>query len=141
MASINVVPYIDVMLVLLVIFMITTPLLSQGIKVDLPKIPSKPLQNNPENKSGIGNLIISVDIAGNFYINYGENQDQPISTTDLVNHVNALLKYQPGIPVLVRGDTNTPYGRVAGLMALLQGAGVESVGMITEPPEPGQPLQ
>lgn len=141
MSEINVVPYIDVMLVLLVIFMITAPLLSQGIKVDLPKVPSKPLPPSPVNQSGIDNLIISVDVGGNFYINYGENQDQPVSATDLAARVSALLKYQPGIPVMVRGDTNTPYGRVAGLMALLQGAGVDSVGMITEPPELERPSQ
>jgi len=131
MADINVVPYIDVMLVLLVIFMITTPLLSQGVKVDLPQVPSKPLQTE-HNKEPV---IITVDAAGNFYINYGEDQDKPISTEALANRVNALLKYQPGIPVLVGADTNVPYGRVIGLMALLQNAGVPSVGMITEPPE------
>jgi len=80
-------------------------------------------------------VIINVDAAGNFYINYGEDQDKPISAEDLANRVNALLKYQPSIPVLVGGDTNVPYGRVIGLMALLQSAGVPSVGMITEPPE------
>ncbi len=131
MSEINVVPYIDVMLVLLVIFMITAPLLSQGVKVDLPKVPSKPLQTE-QNKEPV---IINVDAAGNFYINYGEDQDKPIGAEDLANRVNALLKYQPGIPVLVGGDTNVPYGRIVGLMALLQSAGVPSVGMITEPPE------
>ena len=131
MSEINVVPYIDVMLVLLVIFMITAPLLSQGVKVDLPKVPSKLLQTE-QNKEPV---IINVDAAGNFFINYGEDQDKPITAKDLANRVNALLKYQPGIPVLVGGDTNVPYGRVVGLMALLQSAGVPSVGMITEPPE------
>mgnify|MGYP001992079965 CR=1 FL=1 len=131
MADINVVPYIDVMLVLLVIFMITVPLLSQGVKVDLPQVPSKPLQAE-QNKEPV---IINVDVTGNFYINYGEDQDKPISAVDLANRVNALLKYQPGISVLVGGDTNVPYGRVVGLMALLQGAGVPSIGMITESPE------
>lgn len=130
MSEINVVPYIDVMLVLLVIFMITAPLLSQGIKVELPQAPSKPLQQ--EDKEPV---IVNVDAAGNFYINYGENQDSPIAPGELVNRVNALLKYQPGIAVLVGGDKDVPYGRVVQLMALLQNAGVPSVGMITEPPE------
>lgn len=130
MSEINVVPYIDVMLVLLVIFMITAPLLSQGIRVELPKAPSKPLQQVDKEP-----VIVNVDAAGNFYINYGENQDSPIAPAELVNRVNALLKYQPGIPVLVGGDKDVPYGRVVQLMALLQNAGVPSVGMITEPPE------
>ncbi len=132
MSEINVVPYIDVMLVLLVIFMITAPLLSQGVKVDLPQVPSKILQTE-QNKEPV---IINVDAAGNFFINYGEDQDKPVSAEDLANRVNALLKHNPeGIPVLVGGDTNVPYGRIVGLMALLQSAGVPSVGMITEPPE------
>ena len=130
MSEINVVPYIDVMLVLLIIFMITAPLLTQGVKVDLPQAPSRPLEQHDKEP-----VIVNVDAAGNFYINYGENQDEPISAKELVNRVNALLKYQPGIPVLVGGDRAVPYGRVVELMALLQNAGVPSVGMITETPE------
>ena len=130
MSEINVVPYIDVMLVLLVIFMITAPLLTQGVKVDLPEVPSRPLEQSDKDP-----VIVNVDASGNFFINYGENQDRPITAADLVNRINALLKYQPGIPVLVGGDQAVPYGRVVELMALLQGAGVSSVGMITESPE------
>jgi biopolymer transport protein TolR len=130
MSEINVVPYIDVMLVLLIIFMITAPLLTQGIKVDLPEVPSRVVEQTDKEP-----VIINVDAAGNYYINYGENQDKPVSAADLLNRVNALLKYQPGIPVLVGGDQAVPYGRVAQLMSLLQSAGVPSVGMITESPE------
>ncbi|NIN36381.1 MAG: protein TolR [Gammaproteobacteria bacterium] len=130
MSEINVVPYIDVMLVLLIIFMITAPLLTQGIKVDLPEVPSKVVEATDKEP-----VIINVDAAGNYYINYGENQDKPVAAADLLNRVNALLKYQPGIPVLVGGDQAVPYGRVAQLMSLLQSAGVPSVGMITESPE------
>ncbi len=130
MSEINVVPYIDVMLVLLVIFMITTPLLSQGVRVDLPQVPSRPLEEQSKDP-----VIVSVDSEGDFYITFGENQDDPVSPDDLVNRVGALLKYRPGIPVFIKGDRNVPYGRVVGLMALLQGAGVPSIGMITEPPE------
>ena len=130
LSEINVVPYIDVMLVLLVIFMVTAPLLSQGVRVDLPQAPSEPLP--PAEKEPV---IINVDKAGNFFINYGENQDQPVSPEILLNRVSALLKYQPGIPVLVGGDTDVPYGRVIQVMALLQQAGVPAVGMITDPPE------
>ena len=130
MSEINVVPYIDVMLVLLVIFMITTPLLSQGVKVDLPQAPSSPLPPNEKEP-----VIVEVDKSGNFFINYGENQDQPVSAEVLVNRVSALLKYQPGIPVLIGGDANVPYGQVVQVMTLLQQAGVSSVGMMTDPPE------
>ncbi len=130
LSEINVVPYIDVMLVLLIIFMITAPLLSQGVKIDLPQVPSEALpasDNDP--------VIISVDAAGNFFINYGENQDEPVSPEVLVNRVGALMKYRPKLPVLVKGDTSVDYGRVVQVMALLQGAGVKGIGLITEPPQ------
>ena len=130
MSEINVVPYIDVMLVLLIIFMITAPLLSQGVKIDLPQVPSEPLpasDNDP--------VIVSVDAAGNFFINYGEDPDQPVSAEVLVNRVGALVKYRPKLPVLVKGDAGVNYGRVVQAMALLQGAGVKGIGLITEPPE------
>ncbi len=130
MSEINVVPYIDVMLVLLIIFMVTAPLLSQGVKVDLPQAPSAPLLLNEKEP-----VIVNVDKNGNFFINYGENQDAPVAPNILVNRVAALLKYQPGIPVLVGGDTNVPYGQIIQLMTLLQKAGAPSVGMITDPPE------
>ena len=129
-SEINVTPLVDVMLVLLIIFMITAPLLTQGIKVDLPEVPSRVVEQTDKEP-----VIINVDAAGNYYINYGENQDKPVAAADLLNRVNALLKYQPGIPVLVGGDQAVPYGRVAQLMSLLQSAGVPSVGMITESPE------
>ena len=130
MSEINVVPYIDVMLVLLIIFMITAPLLSQGVKVDLPQVSSKPVEQSDKDP-----VIINVDKDGNFYIAYGENSDQPVTPEELINRVNALLKYQPGIPILVGGDKNVPYGKVVELMALLQRAEVPTVGMITESPE------
>jgi len=130
MSEINVVPYIDVMLVLLIIFMITAPLLSQGVKVDLPEVDSKPIEHSDKEP-----VIVNVDAAGNFYITFGENSDKPVTPDELINRVNALLKYQPGIPVLVGGDKAVPYGKVVELMALLQRAGVPTVGMITEPPE------
>ena len=130
MSAINVVPYIDVMLVLLIIFMITAPLLSQGVKVDLPQAPSEPMPAEDREP-----VVISVDSAGNFFINYGENQDQPIDPQTLANRVSALLKYQPGIPVYLKGDQSVPYGRVVEAMAMLQRVGVKGVGLITDPPE------
>lgn len=129
-SEINVVPYIDVMLVLLIIFMITAPLLSQGVKVDLPQVPSQAMP--PTDKEPV---VVSVDAAGKFFINYGDNQDQPVTANTLANRINALIKYQPGIPVFVKGDTSVPYGRVVELMALLQSAGVDGVGLVTESPE------
>jgi biopolymer transport protein TolR len=130
MSEINVVPYIDVMLVLLVIFMITAPLLAQGVKVDLPKAPAKPLE-----RSDVEPLVVVVDADGEFYIQFGENQDQPVDPVTLVNRVNAVMRHRPNVPVLVRGDKNVPYGDVVFVMSLLQRAGVPSVGLMTEPPE------
>jgi biopolymer transport protein TolR len=130
MSEINVVPYIDVMLVLLIIFMITAPLLSQGVDVQLPQVPSKPMP--PHDREPV---VISVDGAGNFYINWGENQDRPVDPATLANRVAALRKYQEGIPVFVKGDRSVPYGRVVELMAMLQRAGVEGVGLVTDPLE------
>ncbi len=131
MSEINVVPYIDVMLVLLVIFMITAPLLAQGVKVDLPQVASEPLQGRVEEP-----LIVSVDAAGNAFLNYGEGKDNPIDAETLVNRVNALLRRNPGLSVLVKGDKDAAYGDVVRIMALLQSAGTHSVGLITIPPEP-----
>ncbi len=133
MSDINVVPYIDVMLVLLVIFMITAPLLSQGVKVELPHAPSEPLERRNEEP-----LIVSVDRAGRPYLNYGEGQSTPLDAETLVNRVNALLRHRPGIQVLVKGDRNAAYGEVVKVMALLQQAGAPSVGLMTEPPEPSE---
>ena len=130
MSQINVVPYIDVMLVLLIIFMITAPLLSQGVKVDLPQVPSEPMPQADKEP-----VVVSVDKKGDFYINYGADQDKPVTAQVLTNRIGALLKYQPGIPVYVKGDAGVPYGRVVTAMALLQRAGVKGIGLVTEPPE------
>lgn len=130
MSEINVVPYIDVMLVLLIIFMVTAPLLSQGIKVDLPQTPSEPLPPNEKEP-----VIVNIDKNGSVFINYGEDQDKPVTAKVLINRVNALLKYQPDIPVLIGGDATVPYGQVVQVMSLLQRAGVPSVGMMTDPPQ------
>ena len=131
MSEINVVPYIDVMLVLLVIFMITTPLLTQGVKVDLPRTPAEILELEKQDV-----LVVIVDAVGNFYITFGDDQDKPIDAQTLVNRVNALLRHRPEIPVLVRGDKDAAYGDVVVAMALLQRAGAPSVGLMTESPEP-----
>ena len=130
-SEINVVPFIDVMLVLLVIFMITTPLLTQGVKVDLPKTAAKalpPQQQEP--------LIVSVDAAGNFYLNIADKPNVPMTSRALSNLVTTQLASgaaQEQRPVLVKGDKNTNYGKVVEAMALLQQAGAKSVGLMTEP--------
>ena len=131
MAEINVVPYIDVMLVLLIIFMITAPMLTQGVQVDLPKADANPV-DAPEN---LEPLVISVDAEGAYYASVGDNQDQSIGAQELVARVSAVLRRNPQTPVMVKGDSSASYGQVVGAMALLQKAGVPNVGLITQRPE------
>ena len=130
MAEINVVPYIDVMLVMLVIFMITAPLLTQGVKVDLPEASAEPI-DDPDNEP----LVVSVDAGGNLYLNVGESPEDAITEDDLVQVVAAVLRREPRKSVLVRGDHAVDYGAVITAMVLLQQAGVPNVGLVTEPPE------
>ena len=128
MSEINVVPYIDVMLVLLIIFMITAPLLTQGIKVDLPKAGAEPLPSE-DNKP----LILSVDARGNLYLNIGKDEESPLGEEEVIRRVGIVLSQQPKTPVLVKADQSVPYGRVVSGMVLLQQAGAEKVGFITDP--------
>lgn len=130
-ADINVVPFIDVILVLLIIFMVTTPLLTQGVKVDLPKTQAKALTEQEKEP-----LIVTVDATGNFYLNLADKPNQPITARTLTSLVtNQLAAQQTGEqrPVLVRGDKNVNYGKVVEAMVLLQQAGAKSVGLITQP--------
>ena len=129
-AEINVVPYIDVMLVLLIIFMITAPLLQQGVEIDLPQASANPLP--PEQRDPV---ILTVNKIGEYYLNIGEHIDDPISEEVLVHRVAAVLKYQPETPVMVRGDKNVSYGSVTNAMVLLQTAGVDKVGLMTDQPD------
>ena len=124
MSDINVVPYIDVMLVLLVIFMITAPLLSQGVKVDLPKAAARPVENQDRET-----LVVTVDRAGQYFLD-----DRRISPEELRKKVAAILRLRPETPVLIRGDRQVDYGQVVKAMTLLQAAGAPSVGLLTEPP-------
>jgi biopolymer transport protein TolR len=132
MGEINVVPYIDVMLVLLVIFMITAPLLSQGVKVDLPQADSQPIP--PDDREP---LVVSVDAFGAFYLSLGEDPQAPLDAERLLAQLGAVLQREPGRPVYVKGDRHVAYGKVVELMALIQSAGVPSVGLMTESPEEG----
>jgi biopolymer transport protein TolR len=131
MSDINVVPFIDVMLVLLVIFMITTPLLTQGVKVELPKTSASAIDNKQKEP-----LIVTVDSSGNYYFNLADKPGQPITARTLSHLVSTMLTTQQGAelrPVLVRGDKNVNYGKVVEAMVLLQQAGAKSVGLITQP--------
>lgn len=131
MAEINVVPYIDVMLVLLIIFMITAPLLTQGVNVNLPKVDSKPIEQEDNNEP----VIVSIDRDGNFYIDSGGDPKEPVSSSVLASKVAAFIRHNPQQPVYIKGDGDVAYRRVVAVMALLQKAGVPNVGMITDPPE------
>ena len=132
-SEMNVVPYIDVMLVLLIIFMVTAPLLTQGIKVDLPKAAAEPLAE--ELLRDHQPLIMSVDAQGRMYLNIGDNKDSPIDDDTVVQRVSAVLRREPETPVLVKADRNVPYGEVVNGMVLLQEAGAAKVGFITDPAE------
>lgn len=133
MAEINVVPYIDVMLVLLVIFMITAPLLTQGIQVTLPEAQAKKL---PESEKPP--LIISVDAHGLYYLNAGDHPNEPMDQKQLLIQVNAYQKLarEKGYTrqVYVKGDRHVSYGKVVQAMVLLQRAGVDHVGLLTKQP-------
>lgn len=132
MAEINVVPYIDVMLVLLIIFMVTAPLLTQGIEVELPKVGAQPL--DPEDYMDGEALVLSVDREGRLYLNFGE-PGEPITAAVATERATALLNRGPDRPVLVRADARASYGDVAQAMRVLQDAGAGQVGMVTDPEE------
>jgi biopolymer transport protein TolR len=127
MGEINVVPYIDVMLVLLIIFMVTAPMLSQGIKVDLPKAAAEPMPADVEP------LVLSVDAGGGMYLNIGDPQAS-LGPDRVLELVSAVLRREPARPVLVKADRAVEYGRVVEGMVLLQQAGAQKVGFATESP-------
>ncbi|MAT94820.1 MAG: protein TolR [Halioglobus sp.] len=128
MSEINVVPYIDVMLVLLIIFMVTAPMLMQGVKVELPEASADPVENQDSEP-----LIVSVDAAGQLYLNLGEEK-QVLSLPTIRDRVGKVLRRNRDKPVLVWGDRNVPYGQVVEVMVALQEAGAPSVGLVTEDP-------
>ncbi len=129
MGEINVVPYIDVMLVLLVIFMVTAPLLTQGIEVELPQAAAEPIEDVPNSPP----LVLSVDREGNFYINVGDDEDKPTTAQAVIERVGIVLRQSPETPMLVKADRNVPYGNVVGAMVVLQQAGVDNIGFVTDP--------
>ncbi len=129
MSEINVVPYIDVMLVLLIIFMVTAPLLSTGVTVNLPQAGSEPLAADEEEP-----FVITVDEQGRYFLN--DDEDEVASEREIEIKARAVLQRNPGLPFLVRGDRKANYEYVVQAMVLLQKAGVDSVGLVTDPPEP-----
>jgi biopolymer transport protein TolR len=130
MAEINVVPYIDVMLVLLVIFMITAPLLTQGVKVNLVEADAKPVESDTKRP-----FVVSVESDGRLSITYDDDRIQQVDEQELLQKSTAIIKNNPGIPVLIKGDRAVVYDRVVQAMVILQQAGAPSVGLITQPPE------
>ncbi len=130
MSEINVVPYIDVMLVLLVIFMVTAPMLTQGVKVDLPETTSEPIQSD----KNVESIVVSVDSNGAYFMEIGGDSSQPMALETVRDRVEKILAQRTDREVLVRGDENVGYGIVVRLMAQLQAAGASNVGLITEAP-------
>jgi biopolymer transport protein TolR len=131
MGEINVVPYIDVMLVLLIIFMITAPLLTQGVQVELPDADASAI--TPEDLRNREPLVLSVDREGRFYVNVGGNEDRPVDEATVKKRVGVVLARDADTPVLVKADERVPYGRVVQGMAILQQAGARKIGFLTDP--------
>lgn len=129
-AEINVVPYIDVMLVLLIIFMVTAPMLMQGVQVELPEASADPVENQDSEP-----LIVSVKSNGELFLNLGSGKEQSLSLATIKQRVSVVIRRNPKKPVLVWGDRAVAYGEVVTLMAALQEAGAPSVGLVTESPQ------
>lgn len=130
MSEINVVPYIDVMLVLLVIFMITAPLVTQGVNVELPSANSDPLDIQHTDP-----VVITVQTDGSYYMDIGKEVEEARSLKDVRSTLEKIIKNKPDTPVLVSGDREVRYAAVIELMAALQQAGVINLALLTEPPQ------
>ena len=129
LAEINVVPYIDVMLVLLVIFMVTAPMLMQGVEVDLPDADAAPVKDQDAEP-----LIVSINDRGQLFLNIGAGEKQALELATIRQRVAAVLRRTPDKPVLVWGDQKVAYGDVVLVMNALQEAGAPTVGLVTESP-------
>jgi biopolymer transport protein TolR len=135
MAEINVVPYIDVMLVLLIVFMVTAPLLTQGLRVDLPPAASQPLEFDENRES----LVISITAENEFYLSLGataEDQQQAVTLETVADQVGRIVNANPGIQIFVEGDDRAGYGSFIRLMTVLQNAGIDSPNLVTRPLDP-----
>ena len=131
MGEINVVPYIDVMLVLLIIFMVTAPLLTQGVKVDLPRAGAEPL--DPSLTKNSNPLVLSIDREGRLYLNVGSNPREALDAVTVETRTAAALRRNPDLPVLLKADYRIEYGQVMSVMVLLQRAGAKKVGFVSQP--------
>ncbi|MES2673343.1 MAG: protein TolR [Pseudomonadota bacterium] len=131
MADINVVPYIDVMLVLLIVFMVAAPMMSQGVKVDLPKASAEPIDTKDQEP-----INVSVKKDGTYYIDLGGDPDKPRKLVEVKAIVSKVLSQKPDTLVFVQGDRSVQYGVIVTLMSELKSAGAASVGLITDPPAP-----
>jgi len=133
MSEINVVPYIDVMLVLLVIFMATAPLLTQGVVVDLPEAPSEPIEDTENDP-----LVVSMRSDGAIFMNLGmqdaEDEGTRVTVFSLQEQAGKILRARTEAPVYIKADHSLDYGEVVSVMTVLQKAGAKSVGLITDPP-------
>ncbi|MGM0953226.1 MAG: protein TolR [Pseudomonadota bacterium] len=134
MAEINVVPYIDVMLVLLIIFMVTAPMLIQGVQVDLPETTSEPISQDKD----VEPITVSVDSNGAYFLDIGDKESEPMSLDEVREQVSKILSQRTNAEVLVRGDEYVDYGMVVRLMAELQAAGASGIGLITDAPDDNQ---
>ncbi len=126
--EINVVPYIDVMLVLLIIFMITAPLIQQGVEIDLPQAPAEPIEEN-----NLQRIVLTVDEQGRYFLDIGKNTGKPITEEELRKTVSLVLRKKPQTPIMIRGDKDVKYDKVVQAMTALQAAGAPSIGLSTEP--------
>ncbi|MDI3326042.1 protein TolR [Pontibacterium granulatum] len=126
-AEINVVPYIDVMMVLLVIFMITAPMLTQGVQVELPKAAAEPVDDKDKEP-----VIITVNAEQQYFIDVGGDPEEPLDAETVSERVRKILAANQDKMLLVRGDKNVDYNAVVQLMVLLQQAGAGTVGLVTE---------
>jgi len=131
MAEINVVPYIDVMLVLLIIFMVTAPMLIQGVQVDLPETTSEPISQDKD----VEPITVSVDSNGAYFLEIGGKESEPMALDEIREQVSKILSQRTNAEVLVRGDEYVDYGMVVRLMAELQAAGASGIGLITDAPD------
>jgi biopolymer transport protein TolR len=127
MAEINIVPYIDVMLVLLIIFMVTAPMLNLGADIQLPQSAAKALQNEKQP------VLVTVDRDGNVFLTLGKNAREQVDDETLVKNVSAFVKQDPKVSVMLGGDKRVDYGRVNQVLGLLQQAGVAKVGLMSQP--------
>lgn len=130
-SDINVVPYIDVMLVLLIVFMVTAPMLVQGVQVDLPQASTQPVPETDDDP-----IVVSVDKAGKYYVTLGDpdKQGEPLELAEIGDKLSKILRNKPKTPIMVKGDGAVDYASVVAAMAVLQGAGATSIGLITEDP-------